>query len=580
MPRIMRRFLRLLAVLIFLVSIVIGWFWWTRPTRVDMTAYVPADSLVFIESNSLLDLATAISTTDAWQKLGPQTGLKLPESGNNWSTFLARYTGLGSAPAVIATRAQVAFVMLDLTSSGDGDSLEYKSDAALIIETHTSQGRVQTAAENLLRDFATRTYGQPRFEHVTVEGYDAWRWLSPDGLHRIVAAVDGSVVIIGNGEKALGACLSVHRGQRPSLFHRPEVEQMRSRVNAGSGLVFGYVSTPGTTKLISALAPMLLGPISEREEFQRFLTSASSKLLESVGWSAHAAKGGIEDTYFLGVKSELVTRLRPAFTPTQTNFQGGWEFVPPEVSSVTTYNLRDPTAAWELLLAGISSQLDVVSAVMFTTSFRALLTPYGIDDPTPFLKAVKPDLLTVRLDSQADRAVLIAGIASQDDLRKIISRQFGPGSRSEKIGDVDLVKSEDEEFAAAFAGDYFLLGAPDDVKRCLTARSSKTTLVGSSAKLEALTHYFEKPSTAIIITFAKDGERARALLASLAAIKGAQLNASASLEQTIEGLPYAVTETTLGDGGFEKRTRSDFGQFGFLISYLAPKTGQTNSPSR
>jgi hypothetical protein len=325
---------------------------------------------------------------------------------------------------------------------------------------------------------------------------------------------------------------------------------------------------------------MLLGPISEREEFQRFLTSASSKLLESVGWSAHAAKGGIEDTYFLGVKSELVTRLRPAFTPTQTNFQGGWEFVPPEVSSVTTYNLRDPTAAWELLLAGISSQLDVVSAVMFTTSFRALLTPYGIDDPTPFLKAVKPDLLTVRLDSQADRAVLIAGIASQDDLRKIISRQFGPGSRSEKIGDVDLVKSEDEEFAAAFAGDYFLLGAPDDVKRCLTARSSKTTLVGSSAKLEALTHYFEKPSTAIIITFAKDGERARALLASLAAIKGAQLNASASLEQTIEGLPYAVTETTLGDGGFEKRTRSDFGQFGFLISYLAPKTGQTNSPSR
>jgi hypothetical protein len=323
---------------------------------------------------------------------------------------------------------------------------------------------------------------------------------------------------------------------------------------------------------------MILGPISEREEFQRFLTSASSKLLESVGWSAHAAKGGIEDTYFLGVKSELVMRLRPAFTPMQTNFQGGWEFVPPDVSSVTTYNLRDPAAAWELLLAGISSQLDVVSAVMFTTSFRALLTPYGIDDPTPFLKAVKPDLLTVRIDTQADRAVLIAGIASQDDLRKIISRQFG--ARSEKIGDVDLVKSEDEEFAAAFAGDYFLLGAPDDVKRCLTARSSKTILVGSSAKLEALTHYFEKPSTAIVITFNKDGERTRALLSSLAAIKGTQLNASANLDKTIESLPYAVTETTLGDGGFEKRTRSDVGQFGFLISYLAPKASQTNSPSR
>jgi hypothetical protein len=236
--------------------------------------------------------------------------------------------------------------------------------------------------------------------------------------------------------------------------------------------------------------------------------------------------------------------------------------------------------AWELLLAGISSQLDVVSAVMFTTSFRALLTPYGIDDPTPFLKAIKPDLLTVRLDSQADRAVLIAGIASQDDLRKIISRQFGAGAKSEKVGEVDLVTSEDDESAAGFAGDYFLLGAPDDVKRCLAARANKNTLIASSAKLESLTHYFEKPSTAIIITFAKDVDRTRALLASLAAIKGSPLTPSPNLDQTIEGLPYAVTETTLGDGGFEKRTRSDFGQFGFLISYLAPKTSQTNSPSR
>jgi hypothetical protein len=573
----MRRIFRLLPILPFLILIIIGWFWWTRPQRVDMAAYVPADCLVYIEANSLLDLSDAIAATDAWQKLGPLTGLNLPDAKSSWSAFIARYTGLGKTPAVVATRAQAAFVMLNLTANGDGESLEFNSEAALVIETHTSERRVRPALENLLNDFTMRAYGQPKFEKTSLDGFELSRWIRPDGQRRIVAAVDGSVVIIGNAEKAVTTCLGVRHGQRPSLFRRPELEETRARLNGNSALAFGYVSSTSATQLIATTAPIVVGRLTEKEEFQKFLTNGAAKLIGNVGWSAHAAKGGIEDTYFVGIKPELLARLRPTFSPTQTTFKGGWEFLPANVFSVTAYNLRDPVAAWEAVNAGVSSQLDVVSAVVFTTAFRALLAPYGIDDPENFLKAVKPDLLSVRLE-QSERALIIAGVASPDGLRQFVSRSFGPGARSEKVGDVELTISPDEEFAAAFMGDYFMLGSPEHVRRCLDAHAHGATVVGSSQKLERVSHYFEKPSTAAVITFSNDNDRTRSLLSSMTAIRGKEFKPGDDLNRALDALPYAVTESTLGETGLERRTRSDFGQFGFLISHLAPQPASTTAP--
>jgi hypothetical protein len=560
------------AIFVVLVVLAMAWFWWNRPQRVDMAAYVPADSLVYLESNNLIDVATAIATTDAWQKLEPHVAIRLPERANDWSTYLLKMTGLGPTPTVIATRAQVAFVLLDLTAAGDGDALEFKSQAALIVETHTSQSRIKPAVEKILDEFAGRAYVHPKLERVSIEGNELLRWTAPDGQRRIVASIDGSVVIVGNDEKAVTACLAARHGQRPNLLHRPELEEMRSRLSGNEALAFGYVSAPHAARLISQGAPILFGRLSQGVQLQQLLAAGAEKLLGNVGWSARSSKGGIEDNYFIGVKPELLTRLRPAFAATQTNFQGAWEFLPADVYSVTTYDIRDPATAWHSLNAAISSQLDVLSAVVFTTAFKALLTPYGIDDPDNFLTAIKPDLLTVRLDPQSERSLVIAGIASPDTLRRFISRRFGANPHSEKVGENELLFSPDETFAASVASDYFLLGAPEDVRRCLSARATKTNLPSSSARLESLTHYFERPSSSNIVTFSRDNERVRSLITSLASIRSARAADSfADVDRTLDSLPYAVTETTLGDAGIERRTRSALGQFGFLLSFLAPQ---------
>src|SRR5436190_9137616 len=262
-------------------------------------------------------------------------------------------TGIGSTPMIIATRAQVAFVILDLTAVGEGDALEFKSPAALIVETHTSHGRVRPAVENILTEFTGRAYVHPKLDHINIEGNELSRWMSPDGQRRIVASVDGTVVIVGNDEKAVAACLAARHGQRPSMLQRTELQEMRARLNGDEALAFGYVSGPNAARLISQGAPIVFGRFSQEQQFQKLLAAGASKLLGNVGWSARASKGGIEDNYFVSLKPELVARLHPAFTTTQTNFQGGWEFLPPEVYSVTLYNLRDPAVAWDSLNATI-----------------------------------------------------------------------------------------------------------------------------------------------------------------------------------------------------------------------------------
>ncbi len=45
-----------------------------------------------------------------------------------------------------------------------------------------------------------------------------------------------------------------------------------------------------------------------------------------------------------------------------------------------------------------------------------------------------------------------------------------------------------------------------------------------------------------------------------------------ALARALDKLPYAVSATILSDGGFEKTTRSSFGQFGTLAAQFAPET--------
>ena len=92
----------------------------------------------------------------------------------------------------------------------------------------------------------------------------------------------------------------------------------------------------------------------------------------------------------------------------------------------------------------------------------------------------------------------------------------------------------------------------------------------SWARLRAISSGRVTPAN--VVTYAKDNERVSALITTLATIRETRDLAAAKTEidRIINDLPYATTETTLGEDGFERRTRSPFGQFGLLLSLVAP----------
>ena len=68
---------RALIVLLLLAAAAFAWLWLTRPEKVDMAAYVPADSIVYLEADSLPEIFDGVTSTDAWRELSGAAGVEL-----------------------------------------------------------------------------------------------------------------------------------------------------------------------------------------------------------------------------------------------------------------------------------------------------------------------------------------------------------------------------------------------------------------------------------------------------------------------------------------------------------------------
>ena len=568
----MKRITRLLAIVLLLLLLTAAWLWWNSPRRVDMAAYVPADSLVYLEANSLADIARALMATDAWRNLGPVIGIKSDTRRNDWLTSFARVTGIGSTQSVIAARSQVALVVLDVNSTDTEGTV--KPLAALVVETHTSATRIKPTIEQLVGDFARRAYGQASIERVTKDQGDFVKWISPDGKRQIIVSIDGSVAIVGNNEQAVSACLAVHRGQKPSLATQPGIQEMRQRVRARDALAFGYVSSANAGRLLPELAPFLL--LNRLPDIvKRCIAMSAPRILGSIGWTSHAFAGGIEDVYAISLKPDTLLRLRPAFQSTPSRqLEAAWEFLPVETSSVTHYNFAAPFAVWGAMNATISSaQLDVLCAIGFKELSNDALIPYGIDAPESFLRAIKPVLLTAKLDADSARSIVIAGVADENALKEFVSRTFGKKLHIEKFANQELLISEDDQAAACFVDGYFLLGSPEDIRRCLSGLASRKTSSSSAAGWSSLADRNISEGASDVVTYAQDRERIRGMVTTIAKLRGrdSSVISSEEVERVIKALPYAVTETKIEEYGLERKTRSPLGQFSTFVSLLTPE---------
>lgn len=550
------------------------WLWWSRPVKSDMASYVPADALLYIESNSMTDVARGLTSTNAWRDASDAAGVEADIGMKSWLTDFFAITGIGPAEAVIISRSQAAVALLGFEAEEEaGDTLKFRPRVALILETHTSAWRVRPVVEERLNRFARRVYGSPKVERKEIDGVPLVIWSEEESSkRRLISAVSESVIIIGNDEEAVKACLDARNGSRASLMGNEQLRQMRGRLGAEGAIAFGFMPKGSGARIVEALAPAFVGGVSEDAKVQSLLATMLPRLIERLvehgGWSARAVEGRIEDRYFISIPSDAAATLQAPFTtfPPRTDALAG--MLPHDARQFSLYTFRSPEVAWRGLNAALSAQSDVTQAAIITLALDAILKPYGIERPRDFLRAVGSEVATARLHPTSERKVLIAEALDRESLEKQVRKHLGSDARAERIGGAELLVSDDE--AASFVDGYLILGEADDVRACLRARGSGRTLRDSDA--------FRSVSEPILgenqfaRTFSIEHEPTIDFIRLLLdAAHSAKKPEGVAVERLLSRHGYAYTETRLASDGFEKRTLSPFGLFGDMARRFQPQ---------
>src|SRR5688572_25690717 len=185
---------RVVLVLVLVICLAAVWIWLNRPQRVDMSASAPASALIYLESNSLMEVADGITATDTWKLVKPLIGETKTDLPSARTRRLIAFTGIGPTPSVILARAQVAMVMLDLGAREEANTMTVKPEAALLIETHTSRRRIKSTVEQALQTFAERFYERPSLRRIIIDGDEFLVWSAAENNRQIVAVIDESLV--------------------------------------------------------------------------------------------------------------------------------------------------------------------------------------------------------------------------------------------------------------------------------------------------------------------------------------------------------------------------------------------------
>ena len=560
---------RILVVAVVLILIGAAWLWFNRPSPVDLANYAPADSLLYVELNNPSAVVRAIEHSDVWKAAAPITG-STPSSENKFMMTAAR-AGIGPVEAVLFARSQLALVVVNVNAAEQDETLRVRPEFALIAETHTSRWRTKPAVVAAVNQLASLTYGASNCTERTADA-EYVECSVAGGERKIIGAVDGTLVVVGNTENAVRSCLEARRGTRPSMRSDPELVRVRASFAADQPLAFGYISAANSAKLFSWAVPLFMGLGSGDRQLEQLLAVSAGKILRGVAWTAVSNNGEIEDRYHFPLEADVVSRLRPAFETAERD-SDFWKLVPEGFESLTIYRSKEPALAWRSLDSAVALKLDALPAVLFGTILKSSLSAYGIGDPKEVLTTLTPPLLTMRPSAAVEGSVLVARVADEARLRRSLAQEHVKDHNAQIVEGIQSELDPELEYSVVFSDGYVLLGRTENMQSCLVALRRSAAM--NSDKIRKAT----QESSAAILTYANDELRLRNFILTLLKFQGRRLTAEelARLHETLGDYTFSSTETRLGEDGIERKTRSAFGQFSTFVSLLRPENADVVS---
>jgi len=178
----------------------------------------------------------------------------------------------------------------------------------------------------------------------------------------------------------------------------------------------------------------------------------------------------------------------------------------------------------------------------------ALFEPYGIDDPEAFVASLDSRFVTVRVDDEGDKLLVIGTTNDLPRLKSSLAKEIRLDRPGLKPGnwDWEVWKSDDDDLAFGTVDGRFILGDAETVSRCVTTVTKPGVLMPAPAG-----------SVAYTVTHDTDPN------ASLVSVLGTRSDDKTSLTQ-VSRVSTAVTTT-----GIQRTETSYFGLIGSIIERLA-----------
>jgi len=372
-------------------------------------------------------------------------------------------------------------------------------------------------------------------------------WTANDG-RKAYGLVEGSLVYFGNDESAIEMCMAVKRGEADSIAKNPKITN-------GERLAFGYVSPEGVAQIANIAGLSLAKQSSEEGEVQSFISRALPEILRNslkdATWTATKTDEGIVDRYSLGVPPDVASVLNETLVRPRTRIDGLPLLSTDGAVSVTRYNLQDPHVAWRSLVLTAGKALDPASGTLIVNFSDGLFEPYGIEDPEKFLKSVESELFTVRFDESGENVVVVAKVKDPSSFEQSIASELRSVKPVSESHDGLVRRSADGELM-------------------LTTRNRGVIFLGDTGSVEKLMAGVEGNGN--------NGIFAKRMLESdsIAATTGVEKVVSKIVgllserkSDDIEANSHFLTESRLTKSGIDRRTVSDFGLIGWLMTQLS-----------
>lgn len=504
----------------------------TAPT--DMRTLAPAESLIYLETQDLGAMLESLTENEHFSKNAKtQPDFSVLENAQTAIVI----TGFESSAKQVTDEAAI---------------LNFKPQFVLIADTHSWERTNLSLVENQVGRFISKVYGDnAKLEKSEKSGVNFFVWTAEDN-RKVYAAVSGNLIYVGNNEAAIDKCLAVKRGEAENLMKNESLAQARERGGDGK-LAFGYISPEGITQIADLVGVSVAAEAAKEDSAKSFIAKILPPLLQKTvreaSWTARKTEQGIEDKIYIKPDGQISDVWKETLVPNADNRLKFVEYIPIKVDSLTIYNLRNPQIAWRSVLLTLANKLENLDGKVWLAASGSFFAPFGIADAESFLSAVNPNIVTVRLNSENSEPLAIVEVKDEAKLKTSLFKEFNFNSAPEKIGAALIWKSADGEQSAAFIDGKVILGNRNDILICLKVKENGANLT-ENQQLRSLLQ-----TNALSVTTARDAETTSKII-----------NVLGNGNKNGGSMSFYTTETRFNSYGIERRTVSDFGLIGTLVS--------------